>query len=161
MIVSFQKIPDWSKLWVFPSSKKIFPQQIESLTIAIENFLETWTNNGENLHCAYKLVYDRFIIITVDTSKTQLNLNTYEALTSFILHLETTLETTLLDRINVWYKQGDYVQFKELNEFKNLIKNKSVSSKTIVFDNMITTKQEFETDWEISISESWLSRFLK
>lgn len=161
MIVSFHKIPDWSKLWVFPSSKKIFPQQIESLTIAIENFLETWTNNGENLHCAYKLAYDRFIIITVDTSKTQLNLNTYEALTSFILHLETTLETTLLDRINVWYKQGDYVQFKELNEFKNLIKNKSVSSKTIVFDNMITTKQEFETDWEISISESWLSRFLK
>lgn len=79
----------------------------------------------------------------------------------FILELEKKLDVILLDKINVCYKQGEFVQYKDLIEFKKLMKNKSVSEKTIVFDNMITTKEELENDWEINITDSWLGRFLK
>ena len=42
-----------------------------------------------------------------------------------------------------------------------MIKNKGVSPKTTVFDNMITTKEELKNDWEINIMDSWLGRSLK
>ena len=42
-----------------------------------------------------------------------------------------------------------------------MMKNKGVSKKTTVFDNMITTKAELKDDWEINIMDSWLGRFLK
>ena len=160
MIVDFNKIPDWGKLWVFPSSRKFYPQEIAEITEQLEEFLTNWSQNGQSFNCSYQLKYDRFIIITVDDSNLNLSLEAHDSLVTFILGLETKLDVILLDKINVCYKQGEFVQYKDLKEFKQLIKNKGVSEKTIVFDNMITTKEELENNWEISITDSWLGRLL-
>ena len=160
MLVGFSIIPEESKIWVFPSSRKFYPQEIEELKERVEEFLTNWTNEGQALECSYQLKYDRFIIISVDNSEISLSLKAHDTLTAFILELEKCYEIVLLDKINVCYKQGEFVQYKDLKEFKKMMKNKGVSNKTIVFDNMITTKAELENDWEINIMDSWLGRFL-
>jgi hypothetical protein len=40
-----------------------------------------------------------------------------------------------------------------------MAKEKAVTSKTIVFNNLINTKGEFEEFWEVPAEESWHSRF--
>lgn len=161
MIVDFDAIPDWSKIWIFPSSRKFYEQEISELKESIEAFLNNWANENQLFNCAYKLKYDRFIIISVDDTALNLSLQTHDALSLFIQELEKKFEVTLLDKINVCYKQGEFVQYKDIVEFKKMMKDKGVSSKTIVFDNMITTKEELESNWEINIMDSWLGRFLK
>lgn len=160
MIVDFKEIPKWCKLWVFPSSRKFYPQEITELTASIETFLNDWSSGDESFKCAFELKYDRFIIISVDDSEKSLSLKTHNKLATFILSLESKYEVLLLDKINVCYKQGEFVQYKDLKEFKKMMKNKGVSQKTIVFNNMINTKEELENDWEINIMDSWLGRFL-
>jgi len=127
----------------------------------IEAFLNCWTNEDQLFNCAYELKYDRFIVISVDDTDISLSLKTHDALSIFIQELEKKFEVILLDKINVCYKQGEFVQYKDIVEFKKMMKEKGVSSKTIVFDNMITTKEELENNWEINIMDSWLGRFLK
>lgn len=161
MIVDGNQIPKWCKLWVFPSSRKFYPQEISELKESVEEFLNKWNNNGQSLSCAYKLVYDRFIIITVDDSEIILSLKAHDELAAFIQELEKRFEVILLDKINVCYKQGDFVQYKDLIEFKKMMKSKGVSQKTVVFNNMITTKEELESGWEINIMDSWLGHFMK
>jgi hypothetical protein len=160
MIVDFIEIPKWCKLWVFPSSRKFYPQEISELKTSIETFLNEWSSNEEGFNCAFQLKYDRFIIISVDDSEKKLSLKAHDKLSAFILSLEAKYEILLLDKINVCYKQGEFVQYKDLKEFKKMMKNKGVSQKTIVFNNMITSKRELEEDWEINIMDSWLGRFL-
>lgn len=161
MIVDFNEIPTWSKLWVFPSSRKFYEQEISGLKENIEAFLNCWTNEDQLFNCAYELKYDRFIVISVDNTDISLSLKTHDALSIFIQELEKKFEVILLDKINVCYKQGEFVQYKDIVEFKKMMKEKGVSAKTIVFDNMITTKEELENNWEINIMDSWLGRFLK
>jgi len=161
MIVDFNEIPTWSKLWIFPSSRKFYEQEISGLNESIEAFLNCWTNEDQLFNCAYELKYDRFIVISVDDTDISLSLKTHDALSIFIQELEKKFEVILLDKINVCYKQGEFVQYKDIVEFKKMMKEKGVSSKTIVFDNMITTKEELENNWEINIMDSWLGRFLK
>lgn len=161
MIVDFNKIPKWGKLWVFPSSRKFYPQEVAELKQSVEDFLNNWTNEGQSINCAYKFVYDRFIIIAADDSEINLSLKAHDKLTGFILELESKYEIILLDKINVCYKQGEFVQYKDLKEFKKMIKNKGVSPKTIVFNNLITSVEEFKNDWEINIMNSWLGRMLQ
>lgn len=161
MIVDFNEIPDWCKIWVFPSSRKFYEQEIPEIKESIETFLNSWANEGELLKCGYELKYDRFIIISVDDSEFSLSLEAHDALSTFIQALEKKLEVILLDKINVCYKQGDFVQYKDLIEFKKMIKNKGVSPKTTVFDNMITIKEALKNDWEINIMDSWLGRSIK
>ena len=79
---------------------------------------------------------------------------------AFILQLQQEYDVELLDKMNVCFKQGEYTQYKELKDFKKLIKNKAVTGKTIVFDNLIQTKEELENYWEVPITESWYNRFL-
>jgi len=161
MIVDFNEIPTWSKLWIFPSSRKFYEQEISGLNESIEAFLNCWTNEDQLFNCAYELKYDRFIVISVDDTDISLSLKTHDALSIFIQELEKKFEVILLDKINVCYKQGEFVQYKDIVEFKKMMKEKGVSAKTIVFDNMITTKEELENNWEINIMDSWLGRFLK
>ncbi|SDX69120.1 hypothetical protein SAMN05444411_10848 [Lutibacter oricola] len=160
MIVDYKKIPAWCKLWVFPSSRKFYPQEIEALKEKIENFLNNWTNEGQSINCWYKFKYDRFIAIAADDSEITLSLKAHDELAAFILELEKSYEIMLLDKINVCYKQGEFVQYKDLKEFKKMMKNKGVSKKTTVFNNLVTTVGEFRHDWEINIMDSWLGRFL-
>ena len=160
MIVDFIEIPKWCKLWVFPSSRKFYPQEISELKTSIETFLNEWSSNEEGFNCAFQLKYDRFIIISVDDSEKKLSLKAHDKLSAFILSLEAKYEILLLDKINVCYKQGEFVQYKELKDFKKLLKNKAITAKSIIFDNLITTKIDFENNWEIPIEESWYRRFL-
>jgi len=61
--------------------------------------------------------------------------------------------------MNVAYKQGEFITYKTLLEFKKLAKDKSVSENTIVFNNLVNTIEELNEGWEIPASESWHSRF--
>jgi hypothetical protein len=161
MIVDFKEIPNWGKLWIFPASRKFYPQEISELKQSIEEFLNNWNSKTKALKSAYQLKYNRFIIITVDDSEIKLSLEAHDALSEFIQSLEKKYELVLLDKINVCYKQGEFVQYKDLIAFKKMIKSKGVSQKTIVFNNMITSKEALENDWEINIMDSYLSHFFK
>ncbi len=161
MIVDFNKIPEQGKVWIFPSSRKFYPQEIDGLQQRISTFLNTWEDQNNSLTCAYTLKFDRFIIFAIDSSEINLSLKAHEDLTTFIQELENRYKIMLLDRMNVCYKQGDFVQYKDLKAFKKLIKDKAVSKKTVVFNNMINVKEELNYDWEINIMDSWLGRFVK
>ena len=161
MIVDFKQIPNEGKLWIFPSSRKFYPQEIASIKEKIEDFLNDWNDQGILIRSSYKLEYDRFIIIAVDDSLNSLSIEAHNLLIRFIQELEKTVEILLMDKMNVCYKQGEFVQYKDLIEFKKMMKAKGVSQKTIVFNNMITLKEELEYHWEINIMDSWLGRFLK
>ena len=62
--------------------------------------------------------------------------------------------------MNVSYKQGEYIAYKNLVDFKKMAKQRAVSKNTVVFNNLVTTKQEYLSHWEVPASESWHARFM-
>lgn len=161
MLVDFDKLPDTSKIWIYQSNRKFYPQEIEEINQKIETFLSTWTQNDEHILSSYQIKYNRFIIIAVDASNISLSIESIDAAVGFIIKLQNEYEIELLDKLNVCFKQGEFVQYKELKAFQKLIKSKSISAKTIVFNNLINTKEELVDAWEIPITESWHNRFIK
>ena len=160
MFVDYSLIPDDAKVWIYPSSRKFYPNEIEELNDKILSFIKNWKNGDENFKASYKFLYNRFIVLFADDENSPLKNTDIDASVSFILSLQNTYNIELLDKMNVCFKQGEYVQYKQLKDFKKLLKNKAVTAKTIVFDNLITTKKDFEDYWEVAIEDSWYSRFL-
>jgi hypothetical protein len=161
MFVDFEEIPEDAKVWVYPSSRKFYPNEVEKIEEKIKTFIESWKSDNENFKASYKFLHNRFIILTADDIATPLDNSDIESSVSFILTLQETYEVGLLDRMNVCFKQGEHVQYKDLKDFKKLLKNKALTGKSIIFDNLITTKQDFDNFWEIPIEESWYNRFLR
>lgn len=161
MLVDYNLIPENAKTWIYPSSRKFYDTEIEGVHEKITTFLESWKVGEEAFKVSYKLLYNRFIVLFTDHGGTALLNPDIDVLIGFIIELQTEYAVELLDKMNVCFKQGAYVQYKDLKDFKKLLKNKAVTGKSIVFDNLVTTKEEFENYWEVPISESWYGRFLK
>ena len=154
MSTDFKNMPEDAKIWVFPSRKKFYTNQIKELEEKIAGFVRQWTDKNTSLSATSFLKYHRFVIVCA-FSPDPISTAITNELISFIMELQTDYKTELMDKMNVCFKQGEYVQYKDLKDFKKLIKDKAVNKKTIVFDNLVATKQEFETYWELPASESW------
>tara|TARA_R110001592_G_scaffold33617_4_gene116364 strand:+ start:454 stop:939 length:486 start_codon:yes stop_codon:yes gene_type:complete len=161
MLVEYTSLPETTKVWVYPSNRKFYDTEIDGLHLKIKAFLESWKAEDKIFNVSYKLLYNRFIVLFADASGSPLLNTDIDASVQFILQIQQDYKVELLDRMNVCFKQGEFVQYKELKDFKKLLKNRAVTGKSIVFDNLVTTKEEFENYWEVPISESWYGRFLK
>lgn len=160
MFVDYNTISEDAKVWVYPSSRKFYPTEIEEIEQKIKTFVENWKAGDENFKASYRFLYHRFIIFVADVSETTITNADIDASVSFILALQETYKIELLDKMNACFKQGEFVQYKELKDFKKLVKNKAVTGKTIIFDNLVNNKEDLENFWEISIENSWYNRFL-
>jgi hypothetical protein len=160
MLVDFETLPEESKVWIYPSNRKFYPNEIEEVEAKLKAFVENWKKKDENFKASYRFLYNRFLILVADDEKTPLVNADIDASVSFILELQTTYKVQLLDKMNACFKQGEFVQYKELKEFKKLLKNRAVTGKTIIFDNLITSKTDLENYWEVPIEDSWYNRFL-
>ena len=156
MLVDFDTLPESSKVIIYPSSRKLYKDELPVFHEKISDFL----NDIKHLKVCFKSEYDRFILFFI-SDETPLSLEKNDELVAFVQSLEMEFKIILLDKVNVCFKQGEYVQMKEIADFKNLIKNKSVSNKTIVFDHFINTKEEYENYWKLPADESWVSHHFK
>ena len=142
MFVDYKSISNDAKVWVYPSSRKFYPAEIPEIEQKLKEFVENWKLEDENFKVSYQFLYDRFIILVADDSETVLTNADIDASVAFILQLQETYKVALLDKMNACFKQGEYVQYKELKDFKKLLKNKAVTAKTIIFDNLINNKED-------------------
>jgi hypothetical protein len=126
----------------------------------LDRFLETWTAHGNDLKAGYEMKYKRFIILALDQSGQNATGCSIDASVHFIQQLEKKYDVLLLDKMNVSYKQGEFVAYKSLIDFKAMAKKKAISKNTIVFNNLVTNIGEYQEHWEVPASESWHARFL-
>ena len=160
MLVDFKSLPDTSRVWIYQCNRTFTTQEIEEITQGLDAFVAQWTAHGSDLKAGYEIRYNRFIILALDQSLTSASGCSIDASVHFIQALEKKYNVDLLDKMNVSFKQGDFVAYKPLLDFKKMAKNKSVSKNTIVFNNLVTNKQEYEEFWEVPAEESWHARFL-
>lgn len=160
MFVEYSTISDTAKVWVYPSSRKFYPNEIEEVTQKIQSFIQNWKAGDEDFTASFQFLYDRFIVLIADDEKSALQNVDIDASVAFILKLQEEYNVQLLDKMNLCFKQGKYVQYKELKDFKKLLKNKAVTGKTIIFDNLVVNNYDFKNFWEIPIEDSWYNRFL-
>ena len=159
MIIPFYEMDKNSRIWVFQSNRKFFANELVEIEKSLSLFLENWTAHKVELKVAYTIKYDRFIIIALDESINAATGCSIDKCVHFIKDLENKYEIDLLDKMNISFKQGDYISYKSIVDFKKLVKNKSVSKNTIVFNNLVLDIKDFNENWEVPATKSWHARF--
>lgn len=159
MYIPFENLPEESKIWIYQSSRKFSEDEVSDIEKDLVEFIENWAAHGTSLEASYQMKYNRFIILAVNQEVQQATGCSIDKSVEFIQKLEQKYEVDLLDKMNVAFKQGEFVTYKTLIDFKKLAKDKSVSENTIVFNNLVNTIEEFNEGWEIPAAESWHSRF--
>jgi hypothetical protein len=159
MYIPFENLPVESKIWIYQSSRKFSDDEVTIIEKDLTDFLMNWSAHGTSLESSFQIKYNRFIIIAVNQEPQAATGCSIDSSVAFIQNLEQKYSVDLLDKMNVAFKQGEFITYKTLLDFKKLAKDKSVSENTIVFNNLVNTIEEFNESWEVPASDSWHSRF--
>jgi len=160
MFVNFNTLPEDSKVWIYQASRSFSELELQDLKNKLDYFINQWTAHGSSLQASYDVRYKRFIILGLNENIASASGCSIDASVHFIQQLEKDYKIDLLDKMNVSYKQGEFIAYKSLIDFKKMAKQRSVSKNTIVFNNLVTTIAELNENWEVPASESWHNRFL-
>jgi hypothetical protein len=160
MLVEFTTLPEESRVWIYQANRSFTDEEITEIKSKLDEFIENWTAHGSNLQSGYEIKYKRFIIIALNQDLNKATGCSIDSSVHFIQQLEKDYNVDLMDKMNVSYKQGEFIAYKTLLDFKKMAKEKAVSKNTIVFNNLVNNITEFNENWEVPASESWHSRFL-
>ena len=159
MFIPFDQLPDNARVWVYPSSRKFTPDELLVIRQKTEAFLEQWTAHGTHLQAGLDMPYDRFIVLGLNESIQSASGCSIDASVHFIQSLEETFKITLLDKMNVTFRNNNSIDHISLKEFRTKAKEKKVNSDVIVFNNLVLNKMEYDSLWEVPASLSWHARY--
>jgi len=161
MLVPFSELPHLARVWIYPSSRPFTSEEKTVIASRLEEFLSQWATHGTPLKTGFALPYNHFIVIGLDEAIQGASGCSIDASVRLIQALEKEFDLTLLDKMNVCYRQGEKIIYTPLKAFRKLAKTAAVNQETIVFNNLVVNKGEYENLWEVPAYNSWHARFIK
>jgi len=144
-----------SRVWIFQADRKLSASESKVISNELIQFVENWISHGTLLKAHYKLLHDRFIIFFADEQGDRMCGRSIDASVRFVKELEEKYSLSFLDRSRVAYiKDGD-VTVCTLDELGQRIEDGEITPYTEVFNNLVSTKEEFDNSWTVPLSKSW------
>lgn len=159
MYVDFDSLDDASRIWIYQSNREFSDNEVLEIKQKIEAFIANWKRHGEDLKASYKIKYNQFIILAVDENFNEVSGCSIDASTHLIKQIENVYQVELFNKMNTAFKDGVHINSVVLADFQKYVHQQKITSKTIVFNNLVDTKKELETAWEVPASQSWHGRY--
>ena len=160
MYTEYQNLPANSRIWMYQSERPFTIEETEMISGNAKHFINQWTRHGDDLKGSFTIKYNQFLILAVDEGFNNVSGCSIDASVRFVKQLENELHIDLMDKLKVSLKEGNAVSILQLNEFQKRAKEGKITAETIVFNNMVQTKEDLETKWEVPANLSWHQRFL-
>ncbi len=159
MYVDFDTLQDNSRVWVYQSSREFNVEEVKAIEAKLKNFVNEWTRHGDDLKASFEIKYNHFIILAVDESFNQVSGCSIDASTHIFKQFENEFKVELLNKLNTAFKHGDHINVVSLADFQKYVKEDRIHQDTLVFNNMVQSKADLETLWEVPAIRSWHSRY--
>lgn len=160
MFVEYNQLPDNSRVWVYQSDRKFTSDEIDFISKNAEVFINQWTRHGSNLKGSFTIKYNQFLVLAVDEGFNNVSGCSIDASVHFVQDLEKELQVDMMDKMNISFKVNDHINVVKMKTFKEFAEQQKINAETVVFNNMVATKQELENSWEIPAEQSWHKRYL-
>lgn len=163
MNTQYTRLPDHSRVWVYQSNREFTHEESVKIKNHAGEFLKTWNSHGAALCAVLEIFYNRFLVLFVDETHASTSGCSIDTSIHFFKQLEKELNVSLFDRMSVAYRKNGRIETVRLHElgikFLNIFGKEA--DDVIVFNNLVSTKNEFLTHWEIPLKNSWVNSLLK
>jgi len=157
--IPFDDLPDGARLWIFAAGRTLEPDERRRVEASVEQGLAAWNAHGSPVTWGYRTWYDRFLMVGVDETRTELSGCSIDHAVHRIQALETELGTGFLDNSRVFFREGDAIRTVSRSEFRDRAAAGAAGADTIVFDNTVATVAGLRQGrWELPLSRSWHAR---
>jgi hypothetical protein len=144
-----------SRVWIFQANREFTAVENKAISNELLQFVENWLSHGSLLKAYYEIFHNRFIVFFADEQGDNMCGRAIDASVRFIKELEKKYGVSLLDRSRVAYRKDGQIYACTLDELGQRIEEGEITPDTEVFNNLVSTKEEFEKNWTVPLSKSW------
>lgn len=149
---------DQSRVWIYQSNRAFTASEATKIEEDLQTFTSQWEAHGAALKSRAELRYNRFVILMVDEVQALASGCSIDRSAGFIREIEQEYGVNMFDRFNMAYKKDGEVYSCTREEFEALLQTNEIDNDTIVFNNMVLTKAELDSNWEVPLKNSWHAR---
>lgn len=158
--MNYQALENTARVWIYQSNPPFPKENIPQIKAQLGHFVKNWVSHNHQLLAFGDVFHDQFIVLMVDESKAGASGCSIDSSVRFIKQLEQNHQVDLFDRMNFAYKDGEVIKTAPRDEFAELFQTGKINEETLVFDNLVKNKAEFEEKWVKPLGESWHKRMV-
>lgn len=155
----FDHMPGNSRIWIYQAPRKLEETEQQNIKAELESFVNNWESHGSKVNASYTILYDLFVILSVDETSTIASGCSIDKSVHIIEKIAQNLNVDFFNRMNIAYINDGEIVIDTLKGFKKLISEGLINKDTIVFDNTITSKHQMVEGWKVKAQDSWLKQY--
>ncbi|MFK5958175.1 MAG: ABC transporter ATPase [Lutibacter sp.] len=160
MLVNFESLENSSRVWIYQSNRAFSESEVIEIKDKTEEFIEDWLGHGDQIKASFQIKYNQFIMIAVDQNYNEVSGCSIDASVNFIKDIEKEFQLDLTNKLNISFKHKENINIVSMANFQKYAKQHKITSKTVVFNNMVSTIGDLSENWEVTADKSWHKRFL-
>lgn len=160
MKIDFDQLGDDTRVWIYQNKEVIDSDVLDQVKAEVAAFVSQWAAHNQPLAAFGDVFHDRFVVLMVDERHNVASGCSIDSSVAFIRHLESTYGLDLFDRMTFSYEKDGVIYTVPGERFAELYKEGEINQNTLVFDNLVKTKNELVSEWQKPLGNSWLNRFV-
>ncbi len=158
--MNYQKLAGESRVWIYQSSRNLANDEVAQIMKYGQEFIDNWAAHGADLRAAIEIFHNRFIVLFADESQVQASGCSIDSSVHFMKKIQEAYGIDLFDRLDIAFRTTHGIDTLRMNDFQTALSNGQLSEETLVFNNLVENKSDFESKWEVPVKESWHQQLL-
>ena len=155
-----QDFGDNSRVWIYQADRPFNNSETFGIGKALNDFVVNWKSHGVPVKGYANIFFDQFIILMADEA-TGVSGCSIDSSVHVIQEIGSKFSVDLLNWQSLAFVVDDKVQIISRQQFNDALDQSLITPRTLFFNNVVTTKRDFEEKWIIPVNESWLKTKIK
>ena len=157
MFVPFHNLPGSSRIWIYQSDRAITFDEEKILSDILKTFCQQWMVHGEPMDTSFEIRHSRFIILAANDQASGCSID------SSVRVIKEAGSKTGIDFFNrnlVTFRDSEEIRSIPISSLREALSRGDWTISTLMFNNLVDSKEALETSWLIPAQASWLNRYL-
>ncbi len=155
MTIPFNQMPPNAKVWIYASDRIISPTELDQINQKAIPFIQNWTAHQNQLKAEFAVLYNVFLVFMVDESINEISGCGIDKLPQLIREIEAATSVNLFNRMGIQLLENNEVNCFSKSQLLNKIAIGALNNSIKTFNNQVTSKAQFDSEWIIPIENAW------
>jgi hypothetical protein len=145
-----------SKVWIYQSSRAFIEKEAAEVNEQLYHFYSQWETHGAPVKGWAKLLFRQFVVVMADETMYGVSGCSTDSSVRVIKSLERQYDVNFFDRMMITFLRKGNAEMLPFNQVQYALDKGFIDMDTLLFNNVVTTKQELLESWLVPLKDSWL-----
>jgi len=152
-------LPEASRVWIYQADRPLSYELSDQIKADLYDFSMSWSSHGKELDSYGHLFHFQFIVLVADGTNLPSGCS-IDSSVHFIEALGKKYKVDFFGRTTFAYMENNQVKTVDSKDLAELYRNNTINAETLMFDNLVSTKETFIDGWIKPLAESWHKKFI-